>query len=253
MITVLTVPGLGEPLSLTPPQSPKGMLAFYTSRLSPSEYQLRQFNYHNTYGPLTGDPLSTSYDENLVDAVDTLADAIDKDPNPVVLFGYSGGAQVISILLEEIRAGLRPTLVVLAVVLVANPVRHIDEEPHNLTYGVAGMHGEFPVGIPVINVANPYDIITCSEKNSPIRGISNLTKGFSFTEPNEWIANYIAAAIAGKNQNWWNPFARGAWSRALTGALGYLDGSQHVRWYQQGAVVDIAITEFKNALQKVRN
>lgn len=228
MITVLTVPGIGEALS--PDGRPQGMLENLTKHLPTHTFVCRQFNFRNQYGPA---PTwnGTAYDQNLGNAVWELSRAIAADPNDVILIGYSAGAQVISVLLEEIHLGGHPDIQISAAVLVANPVqaRH---EGSTGRYGVAGEHLEWPAEVRIFTLSNPNDIICSSDADSPIRGISNISRTFSFTDPWHWIAGYIEAARTGKNQTWWwNPIRFRAWERALHGGIGYLNQSEHVHWY----------------------
>lgn len=206
------------------------MLEHLTRHLPTTKFICRQFNFRNQYGPVP-DWRGTAYDENLVHAVRELAQAIREDPNDVILIGYSAGAQVVSHVLEGIQQGKHPDVYVSAAVLVANPMQSINEGVYG-RYGIAGSHTEWPHDIETFILANPNDIICSSEMNSPIRGISNISRTFSFTNPWHWIAGYIEAARAGKNQTWWrNPIRFRAWERAFHGAIGYLNGSEHVQWY----------------------
>lgn len=263
MFTVITAPGIGEPLS--PEGAPLGMLENFTRHLPDTLFTAQQFNYRNQYGPspqLDG----TAYDENLADAVPALDGKVRvaATAGPVMLAGYSAGAQVVSEYLGDIADGvypLPPNLV--GAVLVANPLTSKlggwtrpallpPIIPERRLYGVAGEHRTFPEGLAYFALGNRNDIICASEENSPIRGFSNISKSFSFTNPQRWIAEYIKAAREGKNQNWFNPAAFLAWSRALDGALGYLDGSEHVQWYLQEnrlAILAEEVTAFAEEYQ----
>lgn len=233
MITVITVPGIGEPLSHT--LAPRGLLENFTRHLSPDLFICRQFNYRNQYGPVpTWD--GTAYDVNLHTAVRELAGEVARDPNPVILAGYSAGAQVISQLLTSMHAGVHTNLEIPAVVMVANPLQRREEVPatSRTLFGIAGEHGPWPRDIQLFSLANPADIIPCSEEHSPLRGFSDITRTFSFHDPFRWIGKYLEAAFTGRNQNWWNPFTRGAWARAVDGGIGYLNRTQHEQWYLEG-------------------
>lgn len=235
MYTVFTVPGIGEGFS----DLPAGMLSNLTRKLPTNRYRCRQFNYRNSYGPV-GRGGTTSYDENLVDAVATLVEAIRRDPNPVILVGYSAGAHVVSLLLAQLAAGKHPDLVVSGAVLVANPIRH-RKDSFAPGWGIAGEHAPFPRTTWVLDVANPADIICCSEEFSPVRLFSDTSKHFSSRDPLGWAAKYGAELAAGTAQAWWNPMVRGRLRRAAEGLRRYADGSAHQRWYiESGALADAA-------------
>lgn len=207
-----------------------GMLENLTKHLSTRVFDCRQFNFRNQYGPV---PTwnGTAYDENLRRAVWELSRTIAADPNEVILVGYSAGAQVISTLLEEIYNGDHADIHISAAVLVANP-RQARTEGVFSRYGIAGEHLSWPSEIRTFILSNPNDIICSSDAESPIRALANISQTFSFTDPWHWIAGYIEAARTGKNQTWWwNPIRFRAWERALHGAIGYLNQSEHVHWY----------------------
>lgn len=231
MITVFTVPGIGEALS--PTGTPVGMLENLTRHLPNHLFVCRQFNYRNQYGPV---PTwnGTAYGKNLHTAAMELSRSIEQESNPVILIGYSAGAQVVSTYLEASNWFSGDDNVI-AAVLIANPVQAPGEGDTSGRYGIAGMHNKWPDNVRTFFLSNPDDIICSSDPGSPIRGLENISETFSFTDPWQWIAGYIEAARTGKSQTWWwNPIRFRTWERALRGAIGYLNGSEHVAWYLQG-------------------
>ena len=224
--TMIAVPGIGEMHSPTP----RGILKIVADQFPKGKVVAEQFNYSNNYGPVGGADNGQSYDENLLDAVASLVKRIRECPNVVILVGYSAGAHVVSLLLEEIGQGHHRDLIISGVILIANPLRAVIDSPP-AGFGVAGQHRPFPANIPFIDVASPADIICCSDRFSPIRGFSNVSKTFSSSTKSQWSAKYIEAARAGKNQQWFNPLAFGAFTRAMIGLGGYLSGIEHGDWY----------------------
>lgn len=250
MKTIIAVPGIGE---LHDPK-PRGILKRFCDGFPTNAFVSEQFNYSNNYGPVGGKDNGQSYDENLVDAVRALARRIDECPNKVILTGHSAGAHVISLLLNEMAEGKHPRLIVSGVVLFANPLRgSLDRFAPNVApapgFGVAGQHGRWPNGIPFVDCANPADIICCSSRWSPVRGFSNVTKGFSSAPSKQkWAASYLQAAKDGKNQQWFNPLAIGEFPKAVAGLAGYLNGIEHGSWYITSGIADRAGHQLRTLL-----
>lgn len=244
MQTLIAVPGIGAPHG----PKPEGILKRFADQFTAGNVVTVQFNYANNYGPVGGTDNGQSYDDNLTGAVLSLVRMIRECPNKVILTGHSAGAHVISLLLEQMQRGLHSDLVITGVVLFANPLRAVTDSPAP-GFGVAGQHGKFPVKIPFIDVANPADIICCSERFSPIRGFSNVSKTFSSSSKEKWAAVYIEAARAGKNQQWFNPLAIGSFTRAMIGLGGYLNGVEHGSWYITSGAADRAGQQLRSLLK----
>lgn len=239
MRTIYAVPGIGEIQSA----KPRGILKEFCDGFPASSFVSEQFNYRNEYGPVPR-PNGQAYDVNLVDAVRSLAQKIRDCPNRVVLTGHSAGAHVISILLEQMAAGQHKDLVIDGVVLFANPLRAKSDSAAP-GYGIAGQHGPWPKSIPVVDVANPADIICCCEEFSPMRGFADVTKSFSFTDSVGWATRFFMAAVTGKNQAWFNPRARGSFGRAIVGVQGYMGGVAHGSWYVSSGAAKRAVGQLR--------
>ncbi|QUD15861.1 hypothetical protein [Nocardia phage KYD2] len=233
-IRVITVPGIGE---LATPM-PSGMLKNVTDHLDPLGFQLEQFNWQNTYGPV---PTwnGRDYDQNLNEAVTDLTNRIIhlgiELGHRIVPMGYSGGAQVLSIVLERLARAGTPVDIPAAVML-SNPVRRADD-PTMVPgipgrYGVAGAHAAFPANMALVDLANPVDVIcSCPPPPYPIRGFADLSRHFSLADPVRWGVQLVEQAKRGQFQNAWRLSSLPSWIDSVALARGYLYDGQHTTWY----------------------
>jgi len=236
---VVTVGGIGE--QHTP--EPSGMLRHVTEHLNPLRFFSEQFNWQNTYGPV---PVwnGAAYADNMATAAARLAAHISSligQNRRVVPMGYSGGAHVLSTALTMLERDGVTRSDIPAAVMLSNPVR----SPHDPTivtghagrYGVAGVHGAFPRGMTLVDLANPVDVIcSCPPPPYPVRGFADLSQHFSLADPVRWGVELLAAVKAGRLQNGWKLSSLPAWFDAVALVRGYLYDGQHTSWYIPRAI-----------------
>lgn len=175
-------------------------------------------------------------------------------PRRVALFGFSQGCMVIVRLLEEIARGKHPELQVAFAVLVANPLRNpgdswdADDAPY---FGLAGKHIPYPAGIPVFEIANPQDGITCTPGNSPLRTLSDIVDPFTFARGGGWTIGLAERMMRGQFQlvgvPWWQ-LLDVAQRYGQAGALmrGYVKDDQHVGNYVKWGYMDRIVHALNN-------
>lgn len=245
---VITVPGIGEAASapdtsglanLTSHElglagAPTGMLANLTRKLGP-RFKARQFNWQNTYGPV---PVwdGASYGRNKEAAVGGLVDVVARilrtTHYAVVLVGYSGGAHVASEALTRLHVLGFTGNDLPAAVMVSNPTRGRHDSPTSNRWGIAGEHGSFPVGMKLIDVANPVDVICCCPPPPhPLRAFTDLSEHFSLADPVGWGVQLVEKAKRGQLQNAWRLSSIPAWFDAVALGRGYLFDGQHTLYY----------------------
>lgn len=228
--TVLTVPGIGEPASVTP----SGMLANLTKQL-PERFDCYQFNWQNTYGPVPRAD-GASYGRNkalAVTAVTNRINALLTTGTQVILVGYSGGAHVASEALTRMAWQGRTSKHLPAAVMVSNPLRGRNDGALATTrYGIAGEHGTFPLGMKLFDLANPVDVICqCPPPPHPLRSFTDLTEHFSLSDPLAWGTDLVTRANTGRWQNAWRLSSLPSWWDAVALARGYAFDGQHTNWY----------------------
>lgn len=217
MYTVITVPGIGEAASQD--GAPVGMLKLLTDKLPEDRFRAEHFNWRNQYGP-TPSLDGAAYAVNVEAAIVALTARCTAAGDDVVVCGYSGGADVAS----QVAAQLKIPLIA-----VANPRRRGTDSSAPF-YGIIEPR-EDNENL-VFDLANAADVIPCCPTNSPLRGFYELTKNFSLSDPDEWGRQLLLSAQRGAFRpapgqtlnDWW---------MALRYVHGYLDGSQHVRWYER--------------------
>lgn len=231
---VITVPGIGEQAS----EQPWGMLKNLTDKLPAPKYTAVQFNWQNSYGPV---PVwdSQSYDRNIAAATAALVAYLATAATAghrIVLAGYSGGAQVASMALTQLR-DIGNTFVMdhlAAIVMVANPLRrHTDSAiSQDVRYGLAGLRGDFPPGVRLFDLANPRDCICATPPPPhPLRSFKDLSEHFSLVDPVDWGVETAQAVSTGTWQNGYKFSSLPAWWDAAALMRGYLWDGQHTTWY----------------------
>ncbi|MDV7244503.1 MULTISPECIES: hypothetical protein [Rhodococcus] len=234
MITVLRCRGIGEPMGEA------SMLANVTKHLDPKRFRVVEVPWSAQYGGVPV-PLGSSFDTSLRSGRAMLLDYIARDPYPVVLLGYSGGAALAGNVAAEISAWKHPDLDVRATGLISDPLR-----PYGATasgapgWGIAGSRSFSGTGAgPFWHCADPADVITSCPANSPLRTLADQSAAFSLVDPREWGWDLIRRVRERRWQatirDWRNvPEVWRAYSAAIGGVRGYLTGehdSYHLRRY----------------------
>lgn len=227
---VFTLRGTAEPYD-----DPTNMLVDITRRLNPDLFnEPVDVDYPASIGPANpqNNPRGVPLLVSVLDGKVNLAAHIRDTSNPnVIVIGYSLGAMVVSAFLEDMAAGAHylQGLQVSRVVLMSNP-RRAPETPGG-TYGIAGVHDDYPDGLPVVEVWNPADGITACPDGSPLRLVADGIANMSLAVGGGW------RTIAGASMPWWRritPDGR-LWWNAIALARGYVfDGQHTVRYITQG-------------------
>lgn len=186
MIDVITVRGTGEIWN-----SRGNMLANVTSKLDVERFRSIDLQYPASVGPAGGRLTGASEAINVDAGVEDLAATIRHTPNVAGLLGYSLGAMVISRFLERKAAGEFTDCEVAFAGLVANPLRRQGESVDQLGtgYGIAGQREPGPTRIPVFEIANPSDGITCCPAGSPLHALADQVATFSLGDLTAWRAD----------------------------------------------------------------
>ncbi|MHA4848537.1 hypothetical protein L1080_003200 [Rhodococcus sp. MSC1_016] len=233
MITVLRCRGIGEPMDET------SMLANVTKHLDQKRFRVIEVPWSAQYGPVPA-PLGSSFDSSLRSGRTMLLDYIRRDPNPVVITGYSGGGALAGNVAAEIARGEHPTLDVRGVGLISDPLR--SDDPWDLSTTGSGIAGSRPitqVWFPVWHCADPADVITSCPQYSSLRTLADQSAAFSLVDPFEWGWDLIRRVRAKQWQAAIRDWRNGAevyraYGAAINGVRGYLTGdhdSYPVRLY----------------------
>lgn len=215
--TVITIPGIGEAASIT--GDPVGMMKIFADEL-PSRFHCQHFNWRNSYGPVPS-LNGPAYEVNVEGARVQLRSLVDDAPYPVILAGYSGGADVASQVAAEMS---------LPLVAVANPRRAAGDSAAPY-FGIIEERADNAAEI--FDLANPADVIPCCPPDPyPLRDFYELTKNFALSEPLEW-GNQLLLGVQQRAFAPASTFPLGDWQSALGYVLGYMDGTQHRDWYPQ--------------------
>ncbi|UAK38374.1 hypothetical protein K8O93_00815 [Gordonia bronchialis] len=154
--------------------------------------KLTILRYDNSIGPVNNTApadWATGLDHALRDGEAELAAHIRRTPYVPVLVGYSLGAYVISSFLERMALGAYRGLEVAEAVLIANP--RAGEEVGRK--GIAGAHGRFPAGLPVVGISNYHDIVCRTPVSSALRKLPGLVSATT-ADPQDWgsLDNWLA-------------------------------------------------------------
>ncbi|MBL1076560.1 hypothetical protein JK358_19360 [Nocardia sp. 2] len=240
MIDIITLRGTGEQRNYD--GTPAGMLHDIAKLLDTDKFSCFEPVWPAAIGPtpdLWGPSMATSVRIGVAAGVKAIQDS----PNVCGLLTYSLGGIVGNKILEGARSGLYKNangtpLEIAFTVNVANPMRRAGESVGNLCppnlFGLHGQRGQWPIGIDVLEYANPNDIICASPANSPLRIIDVGIEPFSFIEGARIgnVTPLIFNELLQFLQH--DPVANfERYSTAVRGVLGYLtpwpDG-EHVRY-----------------------
>ncbi|MGW4532187.1 alpha/beta fold hydrolase [Nocardia sp. NPDC004340] len=221
MIDVLMVPGTFCP------HGGDNISEEFLRDLDPAEFTTRIVDYPAEYGS------PGTYADSRAAGREALLGAIGASPNPVVLGGYSQGAQIAGDVAAEISAGQHPELDVRGVALIADPSR-----PRGRCVGIDpggwGISGERDTGLPTWWVAAAGDPITSLPAGNPLRSLADMTEFYSLSSPEaatRWAQHMIDTATNRSMQPWWNVDRWQDWGGALAWMKGYLTDGRHTTAY----------------------
>lgn len=208
LVRVLRCRGINE--------QPVGSMAEQVTRKLSSRFEAREVPWGAQYGPVSGFG-GVAYEKSLRDGRAILLRMIDEAPGAVVLIGFSGGADLASMVAAEIGAGKHPRLSLSGVALIADP-SNPRVNAASTQWGIAGSRpitGTFPV----YRANDPGDPIPLTDANSPLRWLADSTSGLTLT--GGWLKSTQARLAAQQMQqvvvNWRDPrgvaaqFARARW------------------------------------------
>jgi len=201
-----------------------------------SRFTFKELPWEASYGfvPTT---YGSSFSKSTKRGEDMLIEMIDKDPNPVVLRGYSGGAVVAGNVAARIGRGELPHLDIRGVALVADPLN--PQLPGSNRWGIAGsrdVRGNFPVW----RANDPKDVICLCPANSPLRTLADQSAAMSLADPVAWGQDLINRLVTNRWQkvalNFWRPnTVVQQYAEAIEGVRGYLTGD-HTSYHKRGLV-----------------
>lgn len=224
-ITVIRCRGIGEPMS-------KNTLQTVTDRLDPKRFKEIELVWSASFGPVPrrdGDSFGVSVEQ----AESTLLKLILDQPGPVVLIGYSGGAQVVgnvaaraALYLPAVRAKI------IAVGMISDPSRHHLQIVGQDRGGQGIMTGRF---VP----ADHFKVWQLSAWGDPISeqpniwALEDLAAGIEFwslKDPAAWMKDIGRKALAGRFR-FWEPRSLASWGLAYQWSLGYTRDHRHTSYH----------------------
>lgn len=224
-ITVIRCRGIGEPMS-------KNTLQTVTDRLDPKRFKVIELTWSASFGAVPsrdGDSFGVSVDQ----AESTLLQLIIDQPGPVVLIGYSGGAQVVGNVAA--RAALHLPAIrakIVAVGMISDPSRHTLQIIGQNRGGQGIMRGRF---VP----ADHFHVWQLSAWGDPISeqpniwALEDLAAGIEFwslKDPAAWMKDIGRKALAGRFR-FWDPRSLASWGLAHQWSLGYTRDHRHTSYH----------------------
>lgn len=204
-----------------------------TRRLS-GRFTVREVPWSAAYGPVSGLG-GESYANALNAGKAILLRMIDEAPGPAVLLGFSGGADLVSMVADEIGAGLHPRLSLSGVALIADP-SNPQEHSGSTQWGVARsrhIRRSTDNYFPVWRANDPNDPIPLCDADSPLRWLADSTAGLTLR--GGWTRSTYTRLAAKQMQqvvvNWNDVRGVGAqFARARFQLDGYLWRGDHVSY-----------------------
>lgn len=234
--TVIRCRGIGEPIT------GRTLLHDVTDQLPGDIYAPVELCWSAQYGPVPA-PDGQSFDDALDDGRTMLMDAIRDAPHPVILLGYSGGAQLAGQVAAILGRGEHADLTgkVKAVGLVADPAQPIGQA-RNGSFGVTGSRDIDR--IPTRWVWDEADPIPCTPDRSPLRTLADQSAAMTLADPFAWGDDLIQRLIKAQWQpsaiDWFDPIGTiRRYNRAITQATFYLSGG-HVDAYRGQPLTGLA-------------
>lgn len=238
VIDVVTCRGTGEPYG-----GSRNMLSWVTAKLDHTKYHvLADISYPASIGVAnqSWNVVGPSETESVRVGMDNLANLIRSTPNAVCVLGYSLGAEVVSRFLEAQADGQYADCEIAVSVCVANPLRREGDsiDPGPAGFGINGQmlanpkHEHF-------EVANPHDVITSCDPESPLRGLADTVSAFGLAQIGGWAGDVVDRLRYQRFQpvawGWWQHPIRtwDLYEQAAQDVQGYLTG-QHTIEYEQG-------------------
>ncbi|UOK18042.1 lysin B [Gordonia phage Santhid] len=258
-IDLFTCRGIGEPIAGPTQLDPAIRLLTRLADQSPHDLRIEhhEIPWSATYGPVGRAGLNgAAYNRAVANGVKQVRYQDTQRATPgrrsSVLWGYSGGADVVGDYLAERRrvgTSKRPDLVadptsLIAAGMVSDPERPANAHmlhPDRRLSGTSGIRGgrriTSSLDVPVRWVADPADVITACNINSPVRDIANLTgdMGLDLADRQRWAKTVAARLLANRNRelpntpNWLQGDVLSVFLGAARSIAGYM-GNDHVSY-----------------------
>lgn len=208
----------------------------FRRNLNPARYRFRYVPYPAQYGPATG-PADMPYLASTRIGASRLAEAVAASPNPAIVGGYSQGAAAAIRYMREILPN-RPDHVVWAYASLGDP--HTQQHA-----GRSGIAGALQVSWRRFTLWAGGDPIADLPDGAPLRTIADLTAWMGTRDLDaveQWGQQLLAAAKAGRLQNWWRLWDLPAWASTVGYARGYLyDGRHNTAYVDDGVSARLAV------------
>jgi hypothetical protein len=245
VIEVITVRGQGEPY-----RGVRNMLSGVTAQLDPSKFRvLDDAFYPASIGLInqTWNVVGPSEDESVQQGMDGLAQLIRGAPDKVGVLGYSLGAEVVTRFLEAQVAGQYSDCELAFTACVANPLRRVGDsiDPRVPGFGINGQMQIQPPH-PHFEAANPGDVITSCDADSPLRTLASAVSAFGLAQIGGWAGDMADRLRYRRFQpvsfRWWqHPIVTwDLFEEAAQGVEGYLTGEHNLVYQEQGYLSRLA-------------
>ncbi|OZC50543.1 hypothetical protein CH289_16080 [Rhodococcus sp. RS1C4] len=181
LITIVCARGIGEGLGVPT------VLSLVTDPLPKNRFRVVHLAHRSEYGPIPN-PLGQAYIKTRQEAMRLGLDELHRRvTGPFILDGYSGGADAMGDLADEIGRGLHGPYLrdrMLGVALIADP-KNPRRDLRQQQWGVAG-NRLIHTAAPVFRANDPADMIPFCDADSPLRTFADQTDGFSLTDLVGW-------------------------------------------------------------------
>lgn len=219
---IVRVRGINEPLP------GRTLLHGVTDLLDPNAYEFIDLEWSAQYGPAGAKGIiGEDYETALREGVAKLRALLDEAP--AIVIGYSGGAHLLHIVAWAGHHNL------LAAGFIADPAMPADIT--KVGWGITGEIRPISRSLPTRWIYNTGDIICCAPADSPLRTISDATGKFGVLNFGNWGWDLIDRLVTMRWQVLFKYIFQGPLAMrdrvnlAIDGAIGYLDGSDHVAAY----------------------
>nr|WP_143545535.1 alpha/beta hydrolase [Rhodococcus sp. 15-1154-1] len=208
----------------------KNMLSAVTDPLDKDHFDILELVWSASYGPVPTRH-GESFGVAVTHAEKALLDLIRDSPYPVILIGFSGGAEVVGNVARRIARGQFSQLTnkVLLVGLLADPSRAAGQivGPDRGGFGITGERFIDTRYFPVLQYSAPGDPISELPAGNLLRPFADISEFFSLDDPEAWIADLRRKAVLKQFQNVFRPELRRDWAGAAAWARGYLFDGRH--------------------------
>ena len=221
--SIICVPGTGESYPGDTRRDVTGMLANVTRLLDPERFAFRWVGYPAEYGR------GMSYAESVAAGEQALIEAIDLDPYPAIVLGYSQGSAIVGNVAARLDS--LPHLDVRAVAMFSDPLRDRRQyAPMPIApegYGACGERWIDDTRRHVWSFSAQGDPISSLPAGSPLRSLADWSDWMSTSDPQAWARDIITDIRTRRMQRWWDIKNWRDWADALAFAKGLIQDGRH--------------------------